>query len=62
MPRGNGKGPVPGRGQGRKGGLSVAGPGGNCVCPKCGHKESHIVKEPCNQKICSKCGAQMTRE
>ena len=63
MPRGNGTGPPAGRGRGRgkMGGPFAAGPGGNCVCPKCGYKELHIVGQPCNEKTCPKCGTQMTR-
>jgi hypothetical protein len=63
MPRGNGMGPPGGGGRGGKmGGPFAAGPGGNCVCPKCGYKEPHVRGLPCNQKKCPKCGTQMTRE
>lgn len=48
-------------GHGRKGGPASAGPGGNCVCPKCGHTESHFRGQPCNQKQCPECGTSMTR-
>jgi hypothetical protein len=65
MPRGNGTGPTQGggsrRGRGRMGGPFAAGPGGSCVCPKCGHKVSHVAGQPCNQKACPKCGTRMTR-
>jgi len=63
MPRGDGTGPPQGgaRGRGRMGGPSAAGPGGACVCPKCGHKEPHVAGRPCNQKSCPKCGATMAR-
>jgi len=63
MPRGDGSGPPQGGGQGRgkMGGSFAAGPGGACVCPKCGHKEPHAAGQPCNQKPCPKCGATMTR-
>ncbi len=74
MPRGNGTGPAGqgrgggrgmgravGQGRGRMGGPSAAGPGGNCVCPKCGYQEPHMVGQPCNAKTCPKCGTQMTR-
>ncbi|MBC8489053.1 MAG: hypothetical protein H8D45_23780 [Bacteroidetes bacterium] len=74
MPRGdrtgpNGAGPGSGAGRGmgraggrgRMGGPLAAGPSGNCVCPACGHKESHVQGQPCNQKKCPKCGAFMTR-
>lgn len=47
-------------GRGRMGGFGL-GPSGDCVCSKCGHKESHERGEPCYQKKCSKCGADMTR-
>ena len=59
--RGGSAGRGGGRGPGRMGGPSAAGPGGNCVCPSCGHRESHGVGVPCYQKKCPKCGAQMTR-
>ncbi|HDS30462.1 MAG TPA: hypothetical protein ENN67_05390 [Firmicutes bacterium] len=70
MPRGNGTGPPSGNrrggqgqggGQGR-GGAGFGGPGGNCVCPSCGHKQQHIQGQPCNSIKCPKCGAPMTRE
>ena len=64
MPRGDGAGPPSGsrsrRGEG--GGPLAAGPGGQCICPKCGSKVDHIVGRPCNQRDCPKCGAKMTRE
>jgi len=60
--RGRGGGRGGGRGPGRMGGGFAAGPGGDCVCPKCGHREPHTVGQPCYQKKCPKCGAQMTRE
>ena len=63
MPRGDGTGPGgSGRGAGRMGGPYAAGPGGNCICPKCGHRTPHTAKQPCNQKNCPKCGAHMLRE
>jgi len=63
MPRGDGTGPPGGGGggRGRKGGPFAAGPGGQCTCPKCGHKVPHAPGEPCNQKACPKCGTTMTR-
>jgi len=74
MPRGDGTGPTGqgpgmgkgrglgrGQGRGRMGGPFAAGPGGNCVCPSCGYKEQHTVGQPCNQKVCPKCGVQMAR-
>jgi len=44
------------------GGPQAAGPGGECVCPNCGHRESHVAGQPCYQKKCPKCGTQMIRE
>jgi hypothetical protein len=66
MPRGNGTGPL-GQGTGtgcgarRGGGQFAAGPSGQCVCPSCGHKVTHIAGQPCNQQKCPKCGTVMTR-
>lgn len=51
-----------GQGPGRKGGSKAAGPGGNCICPNCGHKVAHQVGQPCYQVECPKCGAVMVRE
>ena len=50
-----------GRGPGRGGGPFAAGPGGECVCPKCGHHKPHTLGVPCYQEKCPKCGTQMTR-
>ncbi len=63
MPRGDGAGPTSGGGQGRgrKSGRFAAGPGGQCICPSCGHKASHVQGQPCNQKACPKCGTTMNR-
>ena len=62
MPRGNGTGPPQGgRGAGRMGGPFAAGPGGGCVCPKCGHRVPHVRGQPCNEMTCLKCGTTMTR-
>lgn len=71
MPRGNGTGPTgqgPGTGrgmgrrQGRGGGPLAAGPAGNCICLSCGHIARHVAGQPCNQKMCPKCGTRMTRQ
>ena len=75
MPRGDGtgprgQGPGTGRGMGRgqsgggrgQGGGFAAGPGGYCVCTKCGEKATHQVGTPCYEQQCPKCGAAMTRE
>jgi len=37
------------------------GPGGDCVCPKCGTKAAHQRGVPCYQQKCPKCGAAMSR-
>ena len=59
--RKGGRGPPQGGGRGRGGGPMAAGPGGNCICPKCGHALPHQVGLPCNQQQCPKCGTRMTR-
>jgi len=59
--RGQGLGQGQGQGQGRMGGPLAAGPGGSCVCLKCGNKVPHTAGQPCNQKTCPKCGTTMTR-
>jgi len=51
----------PGRGRGRMGGPFAAGPGGECVCIKCGHAVPHQRGVPCYQMKCPKCGSSMTR-
>lgn len=63
QPSGRGLGMGRGRGfggGGRMGGFA-AGPSGNCICPKCGYKESHQTGIPCYQKKCPKCQSPMTR-
>jgi hypothetical protein len=64
--RGRGQGQGGGRGQGqgpgRMGGPRAAGPGGECVCPKCGHKVPHQVGKPCYSVNCPNCGTAMLRE
>ncbi|RLI68490.1 hypothetical protein DRO91_08990 [Candidatus Heimdallarchaeota archaeon] len=49
-----------GRGRGRGGGFA-SGPGGDCLCPNCGHREPHQLGVPCYNRKCPKCGAPMTR-
>ncbi len=51
-----------GQGRGRMGGPLAGGAAGACLCPKCGHRESHEQGVPCVQKQCPKCGTAMTRE
>lgn len=62
--QGQGQGQGQGRGGRRPGGVGGAalGPGGYCVCPVCGEKETHQRGVPCFNQKCSKCGASMTRE
>lgn len=50
-----------GGGGGREGGYRL-GPGGNCVCPNCGHKKEHLAGVPCYDEKCPKCGTLMARE
>jgi len=47
-------------GRGRMGGFA-AGPGGECVCPKCGARAPHQTSVPCYKQKCPKCGSPMTR-
>jgi predicted RNA-binding Zn-ribbon protein involved in translation (DUF1610 family) len=51
-----------GRSPGRMSGTKSAGPGGNCLCPSCGHKMPHVAGQPCTSQKCPKCGATMIRE
>ena len=63
---GSGPGVGRGRGQGGRGQAGGnkpgSGPDGNCVCPKCGHKEPHVVGQRCTDRSCPKCGTKMIRE
>ncbi len=43
-------------------GTGIMGPGGDCICPKCGKKASHEFGVPCRQVRCPECGAVMVRE
>jgi len=74
MPAGQGQGRAQGSGRGmgrgpcgcgqRRGQGTLGGRGGapaECVCPQCGTRAPHVPGEPCNQKICPKCGSQMVR-
>lgn len=58
-----GHGPITGRGIGRQGpiGSMRSGPGGYCVCPKCGEKIAHMPSIPCTSVKCPKCGSFMIR-
>ncbi len=49
-----------GRGRGRMSGFA-AGPGGSCICPRCGYSTPHVIGTPCYQQTCPKCGSRMTR-
>jgi len=54
-----------GPGQGRRGrmcGPNPAGPGGECICPKCDYKIPHVAGQPCNEEKCQKCGTLLIRE
>jgi hypothetical protein len=48
-----------GRGGGNKQG---SGPGGQCTCPQCGHKEPHQAGQRCIDLTCPKCGSKMIRD
>jgi electron transport complex protein RnfB len=59
--RGKGRG---GQGGGGRGGGTKpgSGPGGNCLCPNCGHRIPHQVGQRCIDLACPKCGTKMIRE
>lgn len=38
------------------------GPGGHCVCLKCGATVPHQPGTPCREARCPKCGTAMVRE
>ena len=59
--RGKGSGRGQGKGPARMGGSKAAGPGGECVCPACGHRVPHQAGQPCTELDCPRCGAKMTR-
>ena len=61
---GQGRGQGAGQGGGGRGGGTKpgSGPAGNCVCPKCGHKDPHVTGQRCNDRTCPKCGTKMIRE
>ena len=52
-----------GGGRGRGGGTRPgSGPGGNCICPKCGYKQPHQVGQRCMDIACPQCGTRMVKE
>lgn len=57
---GAGAGKGQGGARGRQGG-AAAGPDGTCVCPQCGHSQSHERGVPCVQVMCPKCGVALRR-
>ncbi|NLI81593.1 MAG: hypothetical protein GX443_07890 [Deltaproteobacteria bacterium] len=64
MGRGRGQGQGQGKGQGRgarMGGAGI-GPGGLCVCSRCGTTVPHERGIPCTQMKCPKCGASLARQ
>ena len=38
------------------------GPGGVCVCLKCGYSEPHQLAQPCTLKKCPRCGSNLIRK
>ncbi len=48
--------------QGRHGRGRGFGAGGNCICPKCGHKEAHTPGTPCSALLCPRCNIRLIRE
>ena len=59
--RGFGRGMGFGGGHGRNHG-GAFGPGGYCVCAKCGEKVPHQAGVKCTDLKCPKCGHTMVRE
>ena len=49
-----------GRGRGRMLGAAM-GPGGRCICIKCGYSAAHRTGVPCYVMKCPKCGSPMGR-
>lgn len=45
--------------QGKQKGM---GPGGTCVCPKCGEEVEHEAGKPCTEMSCVKCKEKMVRK
>jgi hypothetical protein len=42
-------------------GAKGSGPGGKCICAKCGYETEHQRGVPCSTIKCSKCGSPMAR-
>ena len=62
MGQGSGQGMGQGSaGRGRRGGALAGGPAGACVCPKCGHQQSHERGRPCVEQACPQCGTSLVR-
>jgi len=60
---GGGGGRGGGSGRGRNSGLrSGSGPGGYCVCPKCGNRTPHQRGVPCVQQECPTCHIPTRKE
>jgi hypothetical protein len=39
-----------------------SGPGGDCVCPKCGKRVPHVAGQRCLDQVCPDCSTRMVRE
>lgn len=48
-------------GRGRRGGVLAGGPAGACICPKCGHQQTHERGRPCVEQACPQCGTSLVR-
>lgn len=59
---GRGMGMGRGGGRGRMGGNKTGGIGGNCICPQCGHRQTHKQGVPCTTIKCPQCATMLIRE